>query len=79
MSSKYENREVKIAQHSVHHLLEDCSHNLDPERKISELVRLTLGVDTEQLKTFFLHLVSRKFLSGLLWIGWSGFMAYQPL
>ena len=46
---------VKVPQHSVHYLLEDCWRNLDSERKTSKFVQTTMCVDTEQLTAFFLH------------------------
>ena len=47
---------VNVAQHGVHNLLESCWFNLDSKSKSSILVQTSMGVDSEQFGTFFIHL-----------------------
>ena len=47
---------VKVAKHGVHNLLENCGRDLASKSQSGIFVQISMGVDTEQFRTFFTHL-----------------------
>ena len=47
---------VKVAQHGVYELLENCWRNLDTKSQSVVFIQSSMSVDTEKFGTFFIHL-----------------------